>query len=217
MRRRRRAERALTTVVATCYLLGVSTRRMEKLVESLGITDLSMSQFSDMAKDLDDHVAQFRTRPLDGRALHVRRRRRPGLEGARGRPRRRDPRPGGHRGQRRRAPGDPGAADQLRRGRRQVAHLLPRPDRPRPVRGRPGHLRCPPRAGHRDRRHPARGQLATLPHPLRSEPDGRHPESVLGVGQGAAALGLRPARRRRRHPPSTTGSRRRHRQAARRR
>jgi transposase-like protein len=27
---------ALTTVVATCYLLGVSTRRMEKLVESLG-------------------------------------------------------------------------------------------------------------------------------------------------------------------------------------
>src|SRR3954453_10568113 len=34
----RRAERALTTVVATCYLLGVSTRRMEKLVESLGIT-----------------------------------------------------------------------------------------------------------------------------------------------------------------------------------
>ncbi len=38
LERRRRAERALTTVVATCYLLGVSTRRMEKLVESLGIT-----------------------------------------------------------------------------------------------------------------------------------------------------------------------------------
>ena len=38
LERRRRAEAALTTVVATCYLLGVSTRRMEKLVESLGIT-----------------------------------------------------------------------------------------------------------------------------------------------------------------------------------
>jgi transposase-like protein len=38
LQRRRRAERALTTVVATCYLLGVSTRRMEKLVTSLGIT-----------------------------------------------------------------------------------------------------------------------------------------------------------------------------------
>ena len=46
LERRRRAERALTTVVATCYLLGVSTRRMEKLVETLGITRLSKSQVS---------------------------------------------------------------------------------------------------------------------------------------------------------------------------
>ena len=49
LERRRRAERALTTVVATCYLLGVSTRRMEKLVETLGITRLSKSQVSVMA------------------------------------------------------------------------------------------------------------------------------------------------------------------------
>jgi putative transposase len=52
-------------VVATCYLLGVSTRRMEKLVESLGITRLSKSQVSEMAKDLDAQVADFRHRPLD--------------------------------------------------------------------------------------------------------------------------------------------------------
>jgi len=63
--RRRRAEAALTTVVATCYLLGVSTRRMDKLVRSLGITGLSKSQVSEMAKDLDEQVSQFRTRPLD--------------------------------------------------------------------------------------------------------------------------------------------------------
>ncbi len=62
---RRRAERALTTVVATCYLLGVSTRRMEKLVEQLGITRLSKSQVSVMAKDLDEQVEAFRTRRLD--------------------------------------------------------------------------------------------------------------------------------------------------------
>ena len=62
---RRRAERALTTVVATCYLLGVSTRRMEKLVESLGIIRLSKSQVSEMARDLDEQVAAFRHRPLD--------------------------------------------------------------------------------------------------------------------------------------------------------
>jgi putative transposase len=57
LERRRRAERALTTVVATCYLLGVSTRRMEKLVDTLGITSLSKSQVSVMARDLDEHVA----------------------------------------------------------------------------------------------------------------------------------------------------------------
>lgn len=65
LERRRRAETALTTVVATCYLLGVSTRRMEKLVETLGITRLSKSQVSLMAADLDEQVEQFRTRPLD--------------------------------------------------------------------------------------------------------------------------------------------------------
>ena len=53
LERRRRAGAALTSVVATCYLLGVSTRRMEKLVESLGITRLSRSQVSEMARDLD--------------------------------------------------------------------------------------------------------------------------------------------------------------------
>jgi len=62
---RRRAEAALVTVVATSYLLGVSTRRMEKLVETLGITRLSKSQVSVMAKDLDEQVEAFRTRPLD--------------------------------------------------------------------------------------------------------------------------------------------------------
>jgi transposase-like protein len=65
LERRRRAERALTSVVATCYLLGVSTRRMDKLVASLGITSLSKSQVSEMAKELDAHVEEFRTRRLD--------------------------------------------------------------------------------------------------------------------------------------------------------
>ena len=64
LERRRRAERALTSVVATCYLLGVSTRRMDKLVQSLGITGLSKSQVSEMATDLDAHVAEFRSRSL---------------------------------------------------------------------------------------------------------------------------------------------------------
>jgi transposase-like protein len=65
LERRKRAERAMVSVVAISYLLGVSTRRMEKLVEQLGITRLSKSQVSVMAKELDEHVEQFRTRPLD--------------------------------------------------------------------------------------------------------------------------------------------------------
>ena len=64
LERRKRAERALTSVVATCYLLGVSTRRMDKLLASLGITTLSKSQVSEMAKELDSHVEEFRTRSL---------------------------------------------------------------------------------------------------------------------------------------------------------
>lgn len=51
--------------MATSYLLGVSTRRMERLVATLGITGLSKSQVSQMAKDLDAQVQAFRTRPLD--------------------------------------------------------------------------------------------------------------------------------------------------------
>ena len=65
LERRRRAERALATVVATSYLLGVSTRRVEKLAESLGVTKLSKSQVSVMAAELDEMVTQFRSRPLD--------------------------------------------------------------------------------------------------------------------------------------------------------
>jgi len=52
-------------VVATSYLLGVSTRRVEKLAESLGVTKLSKSQVSVMAAELDELVASFRSRPLD--------------------------------------------------------------------------------------------------------------------------------------------------------
>ena len=62
---RRRAEQALVSVVATAYLLGVSTRRVEKLVEQLGIASLSKSQVSEMAAHLDAQVEAFRNRPLD--------------------------------------------------------------------------------------------------------------------------------------------------------
>jgi transposase-like protein len=62
---RRRAERALASVVAVSYLLGVSTRRVDKLAAALGVTGLSKSQVSRMAAELDEMVEGFRCRPLD--------------------------------------------------------------------------------------------------------------------------------------------------------
>ncbi len=62
---RRRAERALVAVIAECYLAGVSTRRVEGLVQTLGIASMSKSQVSELAKSLDETVATFRHRPLD--------------------------------------------------------------------------------------------------------------------------------------------------------
>ena len=63
---RRRAEKALTSVVAEAYFLGVSTRKVEDLVQSLGIEKLSKSKVSELAKELDGVVKSFRERPLSG-------------------------------------------------------------------------------------------------------------------------------------------------------
>jgi putative transposase len=61
---RRRAERALLAVVQEAYVAGVSTRRVEDLVETLGITSMSKSQVSRMCAALDAEVEAFRSRSL---------------------------------------------------------------------------------------------------------------------------------------------------------
>lgn len=61
---RRRAERALVQVVTECYVRGVSTRRVDGLVRSLGLHGMSKSQVSELAKELDTMVEGFRNRPL---------------------------------------------------------------------------------------------------------------------------------------------------------
>jgi putative transposase len=63
---RRRAEKALTAVVAQAYVEGISTRRVEDLARSMGIDSLSKSQVSRMCGELDGLVAAWRNRPLDG-------------------------------------------------------------------------------------------------------------------------------------------------------
>jgi putative transposase len=56
----------LVAVVAECYVRGPSTRRVEGLVQTLGIEGISKSQVSELAKGLDAEVAAFWSRPLDG-------------------------------------------------------------------------------------------------------------------------------------------------------
>lgn len=65
LRHRRRSEQALASVVAQAYVEGVSTRRVEDLVEAMGIAGLSSSEVSRLAAGLDAKVAEFRNRPLD--------------------------------------------------------------------------------------------------------------------------------------------------------
>jgi putative transposase len=62
---RRRTEQALVAVVAEAYVQGVSTRKVEALVQALGIGGLSKSEVSRLAGALDEQVAAFRTRRLD--------------------------------------------------------------------------------------------------------------------------------------------------------
>src|SRR5215208_7927843 len=60
------SEQALLSVVEQAYVCGVSTRRVDQLVESLGLR-ISRSEVSRICRALDEHVEAFRTRPLDGR------------------------------------------------------------------------------------------------------------------------------------------------------
>jgi putative transposase len=62
---RRRSEQALLAVVQQAYVCGVSTRRVDQLVESLGLR-ISKSEVSRVCGALDEHVEAFRTRPLEG-------------------------------------------------------------------------------------------------------------------------------------------------------
>jgi len=55
----------LIQVVQEAFIQGVSTHKMEKLANSLGIASLSRSQVSDMTKGLNEQVEVFRTRPFE--------------------------------------------------------------------------------------------------------------------------------------------------------
>src|SRR5262249_15143807 len=61
---RQRAERALVAVVQEAYVQGVSTRRVDELVQARGLQGISKSQVCVLCAELDVEVERFRTRPL---------------------------------------------------------------------------------------------------------------------------------------------------------
>lgn len=68
---RRRAEQALLAVVQQAYVEGVSTRKVDELLQAMGLTGIDKSTVSRICKSLDDVVVEFRNRPLTGRYPYV--------------------------------------------------------------------------------------------------------------------------------------------------
>ena len=68
---RRRAEQALVAVVQEAYVQGLSTRKVDDLVQALGMSGISKSQVSRLCQSLDAEVQQFRERRLEGRYPYV--------------------------------------------------------------------------------------------------------------------------------------------------
>jgi transposase-like protein len=63
---RRLAEKALTAVIQEAYIQGISTRSVDDLVKAMGMTGISKSQVSRLCGEIDDKIATFLNRPLEG-------------------------------------------------------------------------------------------------------------------------------------------------------
>ena len=63
---RRRMEKALVAVIQEAYVHGVSTRKVDDLIRSLGMEGISKSEVSRLCAELDEMVERFRNRPLEG-------------------------------------------------------------------------------------------------------------------------------------------------------
>jgi transposase-like protein len=63
---RRTIEKALTAVIQEAWIAGVSTRRVESLIQAMGMSGISKSQVSKLCKEIDERVNSFLERPLDG-------------------------------------------------------------------------------------------------------------------------------------------------------
>jgi putative transposase len=63
---RKTSEKALVAVIQEAWISGVSTRRVDDLVQAMGLSGISKSTVSKLCKDIDDRVHAFLERPLEG-------------------------------------------------------------------------------------------------------------------------------------------------------
>jgi putative transposase len=63
---RKTAEKALVAVIQEAWIAGVSTRRVDDLVQAMGLSGISKSQVSKLCKEIDERVGAFLKRPLAG-------------------------------------------------------------------------------------------------------------------------------------------------------
>src|SRR6188768_3588704 len=63
---RKIAEKALVSVIQEGWIGGVSTRRVDDLVQAMGLSGISKSQVSKLCKDIDERVNAFLERPIEG-------------------------------------------------------------------------------------------------------------------------------------------------------
>jgi transposase-like protein len=68
---RRRSEQALVSVIQEAYVHGVSTRKVDQLIQSLGMSGVSKSQVSQLCQGLDERVQRFKQRPLESTYPYV--------------------------------------------------------------------------------------------------------------------------------------------------
>jgi putative transposase len=68
---RRPAEQAIVAVVMEAYVNGVSTRKVDRIVEQLGIGGMTKDRVSALCRALDERVEAFRERPLEGECPYL--------------------------------------------------------------------------------------------------------------------------------------------------
>lgn len=68
---RRTSEKALVAVIQEAWIGGVSTRRVDELVQAMGLSGISKSTVSKLCKDIDERVGEFLNRPLNGEWPYV--------------------------------------------------------------------------------------------------------------------------------------------------